>query len=213
MNAREKRDPAGRALTWAVAGVSKRHSRQNSLECLLGGDFPTGLDGEFTGPAEVARESAPRRSQLDGTGKTPHAAESPAFATALEISDEFGISPITHPLIVITGDEPAAVAEATAALRAYRNPLEAAFLASLLNGPADQDKPEQSGGSGMIPPTQTMVFSKPGCSSSLRIRVVPISATWTPLIPYAEWSRTIDAGDRRESGAKKTSQSRWLNGS
>jgi hypothetical protein len=213
MNAREKRDATDRALTRAVAGTSKRHSRQNSLECLLGGDFPTGLDGEFTGPAEVARESAPRRPQLAGAGKTPHAAESPTFATALEISDEFGISPITHPLIVITGDEPAAVAEATAALRAYRNPLEAAFLASLLNGPADQDKPEQSGGSGMIPPTQTMVFSKPGCSSSLRIRVVPISATWTPLIPYAEWSRTMDAGDRRESAAKKTSQSRWLNGS
>ena len=213
MSAREKRDVTRRALRRPQPGDMTRRSRQNGLEFVLGDHIRRTPEGHVAGPAAVGGSGATKGSYSSGRGKTPHSAKTPAFATTLNVSDEFGYTPISHPLIVITGDEPAAVAEATAALQAYRNPLEAAILASLLNNPADHDESKQTGGSGMIPPTQTMVFSRPGSSSSLRIRVVPFSTMCAPLVPYADWSRTMQAGDRHGSSASKISTSTWLNGS
>jgi len=213
MNARNKQDPPRRVLSGVVGGVNKRRSRPKGLDYFLGNDVPRRLDHQFTGPADFVGASELRRSSWTGKGTTPHSAKKPTYANGLSITDDLGIMPVTHALIVITGDEPAALTEAINLIREHPDPLDLAILASLLIEQEGNDKPKQPGGTGMIPQTQTMVFARPGGSSSLRIRVVPSTTECMPLVPYSDWSRMVFAPDRHKSFAPKSSLSHWLNGS
>ena len=190
MNARKREDMTRRALSAVIGSGGPRRSRRKGRDHKGGSSFSTKREGDFVAPEDVARGRVLRRSSVTVKGKTPHSAKSPEFATILNFSDDLGMTTVTHPLIVITGDEPSGLAVAMDALRRYRNPVDLAILASWLIDPANIHNQEWPGG-GSIPQTQALVFSRPGKSSDLRIRVVPDPTKCPPLVPFADWSRTL----------------------
>jgi hypothetical protein len=177
MNARDKQDLLGEISSGPAGRVNTRFTGRKSLDGLVEGDSLRRPESHFADAPDVGRPCASRRSVSAGAGKTPHSARKPVLANCANCSDVYGSTPLTHPLIVITGDDSAALTAAVQAIRKYRDPLDLTILASMLIHPGAIDNPKQPGGGGMIPPAQTMVFGRPDCASNLRIRVVPISRT------------------------------------
>ncbi len=212
MNARDKHDL--RRCSWSdpIGRGKTRNTRRKPAGDWLGGDLPTRWESLLAGQKDFVWPSAPERSSLARKGTTPHSVKKPVIANGLRRADNLGITPVVHPLIVITGGGPTTVSDATDAPPKRHKPLEIAILASLLTDPEGNDDPSQPGGAGAIPQTQTMVFSRPGSSSSLRIRVVPVSTRSAAPIPYADWSQLMVSPDRHKCFPPKTWDSRWLSG-
>jgi hypothetical protein len=212
MSTNDKRQRTRRVVPGAIKRARKRKMMRIGLDQLLFGESPTRLGSPAEARSNPVGPDVPQRGTWVSTATTPHSWKSPAIATVGRNSNGYGLRPVTHPVIVVTGDEPAVLEDAVSALRSYRNPLDAVILASLMSGPADRDKPKQPGGSGTIPQTQTLVFSRPDRSGDLRIRVVPISALTAPQIPQADLLRTMAYFDRDNSSKSKPPASRWLSG-
>jgi hypothetical protein len=183
---------------WALfgAGVARTPAscwlRSNSGA--FDGGSPMEFGNYFTGWADiVVRPSLTRHSLRTAKGRTPHSKKRHACANSPSVSDDFGIEAPAHPVIVITDDDPGGLVQAMDAIQSYQKSLNLDSLTSLLIDPPVRHKRKQPGSGGMMPPTQTLVCSRPGSASNLRIRVVPKLRQCTPPPRYPDWSRVMSA--------------------